>query len=122
MTNEGKAEKVKAFAGEVAESSKELSEDDLKQISGGAFNMEVANRLGLDVKTGKSGTQGLFGTLTYQESSGSHAGVSRRIDIPISENSIRAYLKMPGELSVEARTTSGVPITLGINELMELCS
>jgi hypothetical protein len=73
----------------------------------------------LDVKTGKSGTQGLIGTLTYQESG---IGVSRREREPISENALRAFMLMPGELFVEVRTTSGKPITLGRNEIMALLS
>jgi hypothetical protein len=122
MTNEKKAEKVKASAGETAEFSKELSDDDMEQVSGGAFNPEAVSKYGLDVKTGKSGTQGLIGTLTYKESSGSHAGVSRREGVPISENALRTYMDRPGELSVEVRTTSGKPLTLGKNELKELFS
>jgi hypothetical protein len=42
--------------------------------------------------------------------------------VAISENSLRAYMLMPGELFVEVRTTSGRPITLGKNELKELLS
>jgi hypothetical protein len=100
----------------------QLADEALDDIVGGAFNQDAVNRLGLDVKTGKSGAQGLIGTLTYQESSGSHAGVSRREGVPISENSLRTYMDRPGELSVEVRTTSGKPITLGKNELKELFS
>jgi bacteriocin-like protein len=122
MTNKEKTEKIKVPTGEAAEFSKELPDDDLAQISGGAFNPEVVSRLELDVKTGKSGTQGLIGTLTYKESSGSHAGVSRREGVPISENALRTYMDRPGELSVEVRTTSGKPLTLGKNELKELFS
>jgi bacteriocin-like protein len=117
-----KTEKTDALDGEAAEFSKELSDDDLEQISGGAFNPAVVNRLGLDVKTGKSGAQGLIGTLTYQESSGPHAGVSRREGVPISENSLRTYIDRPGELFVEVRTTSGRLIILGKNEIRELFS
>jgi hypothetical protein len=100
----------------------QLADEVLDDIVGGAFNQEVVSRLGLDVKTGKSGTQGLIGTLTYQESSGSHAGVSRREGVPISENALRTYMDRPGELTVEVRTTSGKPITLGKKELKELFS
>jgi bacteriocin-like protein len=35
MTNEEKVEKIKALIGEIGELSKELSEDELKQVAGG---------------------------------------------------------------------------------------
>jgi hypothetical protein len=122
MTNKEKTEKTDALAGDAAELYKDIPDDDMEQISGGAFNQAAVQRYNLDVKTGKSGTQGLIGTLTYQESSGSHAGVSRREGVPISENSLRSYLYRTGELTVEVRTTSGKPITLGRKELFELLS
>jgi bacteriocin-like protein len=56
MTNVEKIEKI----AEAAEFSKKLSDDDLEQISGGAFNPAMVSQYGLDVKTGKSGAQGLL--------------------------------------------------------------
>jgi hypothetical protein len=99
----------------------QLADESLDDIVGGAFNQQAVSRLDLAVKTGTSGAQGLSGTLTYLESSGSSQSVTKR-NGPISENSLRTYMGKPGELSVEVKTTSGKPITLGRNEIKELLS
>ncbi|MDR1271879.1 MAG: hypothetical protein LBK04_02660 [Clostridiales Family XIII bacterium] len=123
MTNEEKFDKITGLVAETGEFSKEIPDDELEQVSGGSFNMDVVDRLHLKVITGKhSGMQGLLGNIEYRQGSGP-TDVIRREGMPISESSLRAYMNMPGELIVEARTTiAGGPITLGKDEILALLS
>ncbi|MDR1096215.1 MAG: hypothetical protein LBL31_07480 [Spirochaetaceae bacterium] len=106
MMNAKKVEKTDTLGGKAAEFSKEIPDDDLDQITGGAFNAAVVNRLGLDVKTGKSGMQGLTVKLTYRENNGSsHSGGV--VQQTLSENALKKYVGKPGELTVFVKTTSG---------------
>jgi hypothetical protein len=100
----------------------QLTDEALDDIVGGAFNQDVVSRLGLDVKTGKSsGTQGLTVKLTYRENNGSSysGGVVQQT---LSENTLRQYVDMPGELTVSVRTTSGDWKALTRSEFNELFS
>jgi hypothetical protein len=84
----------------------QLADESPDDIVGGAFNQQAVSRLGLDVKTGKSGTQGLSVKLTYRENNGSsHSGGV--VQQTLSENTLRKYVDKPGELTVAVKTTSG---------------
>ncbi|MDR1193556.1 MAG: hypothetical protein LBK98_05225 [Peptococcaceae bacterium] len=120
MTNEEKAEKIEALAGEAAEFSKELSDDDLEQVAGGAFNSEVVNRLNLDVRMGAAGAQGLSVKLNYAATGG--ASGAANAPMVLGENTIRKLAARPGELSIAVRNYYGDWISLSRSELNELLS
>jgi hypothetical protein len=99
----------------------QLADEALDDIVGGAFNQDAVSRLGLDVKTGKSGTQGLTVKLTYRESDGtSHSGGF--VQQTLTENTLRKYVDKPGELTVAVKTTSGEWKDLTRSEFNELFS
>jgi bacteriocin-like protein len=121
MTNKEKAEKNTALAGEVAELSKELSDDDLEQVSGGAFNSDVVNRLGLNVYTNTfSNTQGLLARVTHTTPGGKSTNTTT--SQVLSENMLRKYLAKDGILYIEAKNNLGAYTKISLDELAELLS
>jgi bacteriocin-like protein len=121
MTNEEKTGKTKASINEAAEFSKELSDDDLKQISGGSFNSDVVNRLGLNVYTNTfSNTQGLLARVTHTTPGGKSTNTTT--SQVLSENMLRKYLNKDGILFIEAKNNLGNYTKINLDELAELLS
>jgi hypothetical protein len=113
MVSPKKPENSRALFEEDAKCSKELVDDDLSQIVGGAFNPTAVSKYGLDVIT-VSGVQGL--KVRRQSASGA---VSELI---LGERTLREHLPRHSEWSFEVKNNSGDWITLGRDELTELIS
>jgi hypothetical protein len=98
----------------------QLADESLDDVVGGAFNQQAISKLGLDTTT-PSGKPGLTVHLTYRENSGSsHSGTE--IHQIISDRTLRNYAAKPGELSVEAKTTTGEMKKLSKSDIKALLS
>ena len=99
-----------------------LDEKDLDSIVGGAFNQQAVAKLGLEVKTSKSGAQAFVGTIKASSGGlpGSFAG--KESSGIISEKSLRDTLSNYDNVTVSVKTTSGDMKTLSKSDLSQLLS
>ena len=98
-----------------------LDDNDLDSVVGGAFNQNALSNLGLEVKTGKSGTQGVYVKMEYSSghfpnmTAGSKTGWT-------SDENLKNIMSNDDNGSVSAKTTTGEMKPLTKSQIGELLS